>query len=450
MVSPTRRDTHRWRTLISVSLGIMTVGLAGTVASVANPTIGRDLRASLADLQWETTASKLAFLDGLHEALLVVDRRVRRRSAHAAVPARARGRRRHRSGLTRSAPPARSASPAPGLAARISCHPSRERRSMVNEGSGSAEIRPASTEIGCVRRNAQCSERYYRQGRMSPLRITEYTDPACPFAWSAEPARRRVEWLYGDQLSWELCMVGLHENAADLASHGLTTETLAAGQARLAHAHHMPMDTAPRPRLAASVPACRAVVATRLNAPAHERAMLRALRVESFSGDGALLDEPETLRRAARDAGLDPADLDRWLVAPETEQALRGDLRRARSPSPEALALAHTLASSGDGGHRYTCPSYELSRDGRHLSVPGFQAAPAYEIAIANLAPALTRRPTPAGVSEVLRWAGEPLATAEVAAVCAIELDDARERLGRVATERHIGFEGLWSLPDDA
>jgi hypothetical protein len=37
-------------------------------------------------------------------------------------------------------------------------------------------------------------------------------------------------------------------------------------------------------------------------------------------------------------------------------------------------------------------------------------------------------------------------AFAEVAAVCGIGLDEARERLGRVATEEHVGFDGLWHL----
>ena len=47
---------------------------------------------------------------------------------------------------------------------------------------------------------------------MAELQITEFTDPACPFAWSAEPQRRRLEWLYGDQLGWDLRMVGLSSN----------------------------------------------------------------------------------------------------------------------------------------------------------------------------------------------------------------------------------------------
>jgi hypothetical protein len=80
------------------------------------------------------------------------------------------------------------------------------------------------------------------------------------------------------------------------------------------------------------------------------------------------------------------------------------------------------------------------------LSAPGFQPAAAYEVAIANLAPELSRRGDPDGVTEVLEWAGEPLASAEVASVCGIELDEAREQLGRVATEEHVGFDGLWRL----
>ena len=83
-----------------------------------------------------------------------------------------------------------------------------------------------------------------------------------------------------------------------------------------------------------------------------------------------------------------------------------------------AVVSTGKLAATDDGGWRYTCPSWELSCDGRTVSVPGFQPLAAYEVAIANLAPGLERRENPEAVAEVLRWAGEPLATAEVAAVC--------------------------------
>jgi predicted DsbA family dithiol-disulfide isomerase len=280
---------------------------------------------------------------------------------------------------------------------------------------------------------------------MAQLSITEYTDPACPFAWSAEPARRRLEWLYGDQLQWELRMVGLAEDGNVYEDHGFTAERMSASLRNLAEQHHMPMDTGLRERMAGTVPACRAVVAVRRHQPERERAMLRALRVLHFSGE--LLDEPATLAAAAQRAGIDPADLEAWLAEAETEELLREDMADARRPTPGAVALAHKLAKT-DTGYRYTCPSYEVRRpdedDG--LAVPGFQPVAAYEVAVANLLPSAERRPNPDDVSEVLEWAGEPLATAEVASVCGIDLDDARERLGRVAQEEHIGFDGLWHL----
>ena len=81
------------------------------------------------------------------------------------------------------------------------------------------------------------------------------------------------------------------------------------------------------------------------------------------------------------------------------------------------------------------------------IDVPGFQPYDAYEVALANLMPEATLRDPPESMLELLDWAGEPLATREVAVVCEIEHDEARQRLGRVAVERHLGFDGLWSPP---
>jgi predicted DsbA family dithiol-disulfide isomerase len=281
---------------------------------------------------------------------------------------------------------------------------------------------------------------------MTRLQITEYTDPACPFAWSAEPSRRRLQWLYGDSLDWQLRMVGLAGTVSEVDESGFTPERQSSAFRNLAERYHMPMDTAVRPRMSATVPACKAVVAVRHGAPEREAAMLRALRVLNFSG--WLLDEPATLTAAAQRSGVDPEALQRWLAEPATDELLRADLDASRNPTAQALALSHKLAKTENGGFRYTCPSYELKRDpdGDALAVPGFQPLASYEVAVANLAPEAQRREDPGDVDEVLAWAGEPLATAEVAAVCAIDLEDARERLGRVAGEEHVGFDGLWHL----
>jgi predicted DsbA family dithiol-disulfide isomerase len=279
---------------------------------------------------------------------------------------------------------------------------------------------------------------------VSEVLLREFTDPGCPWAYSAEPFRRRLEWLYGDLIEWRVCMVGLAESPDEYESKGFDTERQAETFATIAENHGMPIDTRERPRMAATVPACRAVVAARRHAPDRMRALLRRLRVRHFSGQ--LLDEPATIRDAAGDAGLDHGELEAWMGAPETEAELREDMEFARRPMPAAQVLDHKLAN-WSGGRRYTCPSYEITRlsDGVRIAVPGFQPFPVYDVATANLVPSVDRRDPPESVEEVLRWASTPLATREVAVVCDIAPERAREQLGRVAHEQHVGFDGFWS-----
>ncbi len=278
------------------------------------------------------------------------------------------------------------------------------------------------------------------------VRITEFTDPGCPWAWSAEPFRRRLDWLYGERLEWQICVVGLSETPEDYLAKGFTPEKQARSFERIAKEHGMPIDTAPRPRMAATLPACRAIVAARLNAPERERTLLRRLRVRNFSSE--LLDEPETIAAAARDAGLDPAELERWSRGEDVEAALREDMARAREPIPAARVLDDKLAN-WSGGRRYTCPSYEVVRvsDGVRIAVPGFQPFGVYDVLLANLVPDLERREPAESAEEVLEWTGTPLASKEVAVVRDIPFERAREELGRVADECHVGSDGLWSLP---
>ena len=281
---------------------------------------------------------------------------------------------------------------------------------------------------------------------MAEVCITEFTDPACPWAYSAEPFRRRLSWLYGDRLEWRTRMVGLAATPEDYERRGFTPKKQAAGLARIAREQEMPIDTRERPRMAATIPACRAVVAARLHAPDAERALLRRLRVRCFSGQ--LIDEPDTIAAAATDAGLDPAELEQWCAADNVAAALTEDMAIARQPMPAARVLDAKLAN-WSGGRRYTCPSYEITRtsDGVRIAVPGFQPFAVYDVITANLVPGVDRRKPPSTVEEVLGWTGTPLATKEVAVVCDIEFAEARERLGRVAVEEHVGADGFWTLP---
>jgi predicted DsbA family dithiol-disulfide isomerase len=276
------------------------------------------------------------------------------------------------------------------------------------------------------------------------LTITEYTDPACPWAFSAEPFRWKLNWMYGDQLTWDVKLVGLSEDPSAMVAAGFTPEILAGAMAKISAEHGMPIDTGVRERLSASIPACRAAVAAKLNTTYDQtRALIRALAIRNFKGEA--LDAPETIDGAATDIGLDPETLRGWIDEPATQAALDQDMAAARQPTPAALVQDERLAN-WSGGRRYTCPSYELQADDLQLSAPGFQPFRVYDMAAANLAPTATRRPKPESVTELLEWAGTPLATQEVAVVMEISPDEAREQLIAVATEDKVGADGFWSL----
>ena len=130
------------------------------------------------------------------------------------------------------------------------------------------------------------------------VQITLYTDPACPFAFSAEPVRLALRWRYGDALQWRLRMIVLTLEPGE-------SEKLAQGAPSLQRRYGMPIAPRPYPRAASSEPACRAVVAVDQHAgPLRAGLVLRGLRVRTMAG--GLLDDDALIRSAATEAGVVP------------------------------------------------------------------------------------------------------------------------------------------------
>jgi 2-hydroxychromene-2-carboxylate isomerase len=286
-----------------------------------------------------------------------------------------------------------------------------------------------------------------------PIEVTEYTDAQCPWAWSAEPMKWRLRWLYGDALDWRTRMIVLASDSEHYKRLDYSVEMMAAGFESFAARYGMPLDATPRPRLGATRPAAKAVVAARVHSSAavSER-LLRRLRIHAMTNPTAMLEESATIVTAASEAGIDPAVLEHWLTDPAVERELQADMLATRSPAPAAVALSHKLARSAEDPSRwrYTAPSLVFTRASDRLTIeaPGFQPSLSYEVAVANLAPALERRAAPASVGELLEWAGEPLATQEVAEVLGISREEAREQLsGQTgAVEQQAGSDAFWAL----
>ena len=288
--------------------------------------------------------------------------------------------------------------------------------------------------------------------------ITHFTDPGCPWAYSAWPAHTTLRWRYGEQLRWTLVMIGLTESAGQYAARGYTPTRSALGYGRFGR-FGMPFQITPKARLSATSPACRAIVATRLAAPPLEDAALRALQLAQFTTTGTL-DDPGSLRSAlAGVEGLDPDAVVRRIDHPEVVAAYESDRARARTAAGSPTEFQGRGANT-DGAVRYTAPSLVFDGpDGQRLEAGGFQPIEAYDVVIANLDPALARRPPANDPVEVLSALPYELTTAEVAAVMAEhlavpDLVGVEAALitatgeGRVV-RRPVGDGSLWALAPD-
>ncbi|HEV3389146.1 MAG TPA: DsbA family protein [Solirubrobacteraceae bacterium] len=279
---------------------------------------------------------------------------------------------------------------------------------------------------------------------MEGVKVTIYTDPGCPFGFNAQRQETQLDWHYGHGLAITRRMIVLTERSSTFEERGLSREMVAGNARRLRSTYAMPMLTDPPEKLTATIDACRAYVAARIHDPARADLLLRALRRRVFS-EGQPLDELETIHGAAADVGIETNALDAWLADDEVEKALREDMAATRSPAPEALALAHRLSRS-DSGLRYSTGSAVFEADGRRVVMPGFQPFAVYEVSVANVAPALERKPAPKSVDELLAWAPYPLATAEVAEVRGIGVDEAREELEQAGAKlTDAAGDGYWS-----
>ena len=248
------------------------------------------------------------------------------------------------------------------------------------------------------------------------IAVTHFTDPGCPWAYSAWPAHTTLKFRYGEQLHWTLVMIGLTEDAGQYAARGYTPTRSAIGYERFRR-FGMPFQITPKERLSATSPACRAVVATRLEAPALEEAALRALQFAQFTTTGTL-EDPDTLRSALADVeGLDAEAIAGRIDDPEVVAAYEADRARARAAAGSPTEFQGRAADT-DGAVRYTAPSLLFDdADGQRLEAGGFQPIEAYDVVIANLDPTLERRPPADDPVQVLNGFPFALTTVEVAAV---------------------------------
>ncbi len=247
--------------------------------------------------------------------------------------------------------------------------------------------------------------------------VTLYTDAACPWAYSANPALRVLEWRYGEQLAWRLVTIGLRDDVSSRSDPGYPAR-VATRQLMFRSRYGMPFGSTPTTRPAATGRGCRAVVAARLLDAGSEWRVLRALQLANFT-TSLLLDDDEQIREALRAVpGVDAEAIVDCLDDAEVTHAYERDREEARTAAGTA-AEAQEKTSTSDGPVRFTAPSLVFEREGQRLVAGGWQPILAYDTLLANLDPTLRRSPPPDSPEPLLGHFPDGLTTAEVAALLA-------------------------------
>jgi 2-hydroxychromene-2-carboxylate isomerase len=289
---------------------------------------------------------------------------------------------------------------------------------------------------------------------MAKISVTHFSDPGCPWAYSASPALAVLRWRYGEQLDWRLVTIGLAEDASRYEELGYTPTRMALGNMHFRR-YGMPFVSEPRARVAATARACRTIVAARLLDPGREHDVLRALQLGWFTST-LLLDEDDDIATALEQAeGLDVAAIVAAIDDASTLEAYELDKRETRSAGGGPTDF-QGKARQTDGPVRYSAPSLVFEGDGARLEAGGFQTIEAYDVLIANLDRSLVREPPPEDPLEALERFPSGLVTQELAAIMAhnnVAPDRAAaegaliELVGAGAARRTpLGNDALWQL----
>src|SRR4051794_324817 len=246
-----------------------------------------------------------------------------------------------------------------------------------------------------------------------------YTDPACPWSWSAEPAVRKLMVEFGDNLSWTYVLGGL---VRDYTNTPDARGKRAAEWLDVADRGEMPID----PRLwqesaiGSSYPACMAVKAAAEQGADAAARYLRAVR-EGLMCFRRKLDAVEALVEEARRVRLDVERFRIDLGSHAIVEAFGADLEETRADE----RISFPTVVFGDGHGAYGFSSHDELR----------------AAALAAGAEPLTDAAAPA-VLDALRRFGT-MATAEGAAGCSLPGPRAAAGLGGPASEGRVRPVGI-------
>ncbi|RII14673.1 hypothetical protein DSC45_20180 [Streptomyces sp. YIM 130001] len=226
--------------------------------------------------------------------------------------------------------------------------------------------------------------------------VTEFTDPACPWAWGSEPVVRLLRHALAPVAHWRRVYGILFDEDDDPAPDPAAEARWYDGFIRDVTAHTGAPRAAELLRLTrSSWPASVAAKCAEAQGEQVADRVLRRLRETTFiTGEPA--DSPELIRQALVGVrGLDVEALFDEVATSRAREAVRADRAEARRP----LAAVHESVGDGphpgrvkevDAGHRYALPTLLFEGPGGLVCVPGWRPLGDYLDAAATAFGAVT------------------------------------------------------------
>ncbi|WP_329459245.1 DsbA family protein [Streptomyces sp. NBC_01497] len=243
------------------------------------------------------------------------------------------------------------------------------------------------------------------------LTVTEFTDPACPWAWGSEPALRLLGHTLGPLWRWRRVFGILFDEDDDEAPDPSAEARWYDGFIREVAAHTgAPYPEALRWLTRSSWPASAAAKAAETQGREVGERVLRRLRESTFV-HGTPADTADGIRWAVTGVpGLDVGRLMDEAASAATRAAVAADRAQARRPIAEVVGL------DGDGPHpggakelargrRYALPTLLFEGPGGRVCAPGWQSFDAFLAAAGRAAGSSAQRAARPSASAALeRW----------------------------------------------
>ncbi|HEV7628716.1 MAG TPA: DsbA family protein [Streptomyces sp.] len=248
-------------------------------------------------------------------------------------------------------------------------------------------------------------------GAPTAVHVTEFTDPACPWAWGSEPALRLLRHTLGQRASWRRVFGILFDEDDDPPPDAeAETRWYERFVADIAVHTGAPFAVPLRRVTRTSWPASQAARAAEAQGPDVAERVLRRLR-ESMFVLSAPVDEADSVRDVVRGVpGLDAGGLLAEAAAPRTRESVGRDWSETRHPLREVMDLDAPGPHSGkaklhNDRYRYALPTLMFEGAGGCVCVPGWRSFQEYLDAARTAAATPLPGPVKLGADEAIdRW----------------------------------------------